>query len=100
MEHFMEVLIVAIVFGSITSIVLTALLRGRITLGSKQFRELSERVAALEAGRPAALPAHDDSRTRELEQRLQAVETIVTGADELLERRLREAAEQKLLLTK
>jgi hypothetical protein len=54
-------------------------------------------VAQLEGGSSSAraLPSHE-AHVRELERRVEALETIVTGADHALEDRLREAAVEHL----
>ena len=93
---------VAVVFGTLAGVIRIALLRGRTTVASSQMNELLQRMASLEAAvqRPLALPVPDERRVNDLEHRLQALETIVTGADELLERRLQESAQQKLLTSK
>lgn len=90
-------LIVAVVFGSITSVVQTALRRGQAGQTQRELEVLRGRIAQLE-GRGdtrAALPSHE-AYVRELERRVEALETIVTGADHALEDRLREAAVQHL----
>lgn len=89
-------LIVAVVFGSVSSVLRAAISRGKNTSGSGELYALRERVAELEAQQKkfvAMLPAHGSGQN-DFEQRLQALETIVTAADERLEKSLREVAQQ------
>ena len=97
MSGFWIFLIVAVVFGSATSIVQTLLRRGQAGDTSRELEVLRGRVAQLEGGGGAhrALPSHE-AYVRELERRVEALETIVTGADRVLEDRLREAAVEHL----
>ena len=90
-------LIIAVVFGTIGSVARAAINRGKASAGERELETLRTRVAELEAahGERPALPPHQEERVGEIEQRVQALETIVTGADELLEQRLREAARAK-----
>jgi len=87
-------LIIAVVFGTIGSVARAAISRGKASAAERELESLRVRVAELEAahGDHPALPPHQEGRVDEIEQRLQSLETIVTGADELLEQRLREAA--------
>jgi len=88
-------LIVAVIFGTIASVVNTAINR-RGAADSKELTALRQRLAELETRvkeRPQ-LPPHVEDEFKEVEQRVQALETIVTGADEQLERRLKEVAQQ------
>ncbi len=87
-------LIVTVVFGSMTSVINTAIRRGKDKTGDRELEVLRGRLAQLEGqveDQPA-LPPHEEKRVGDLEHRIQALETIVTGADELLEARLRDAA--------
>lgn len=98
MSGLFVVIIVAIVFGTLGSVARAAINRGKASAADRELEALRTRVAELEAARGArpALPPHQESRVTEIEQRLQALETIVTGADELLEARLREVAREQV----
>ncbi|MFH1809920.1 MAG: hypothetical protein ABIJ09_14340 [Pseudomonadota bacterium] len=89
-------LIVVVVFGSVSSVLRAALHRGQRTASERELESLRTRMAEIEGhlGLQQALPAPERQRGGELERRVEALETIVTGADELLEKRLREASHE------
>ena len=89
-------LTVAVIFGSLSSVIRAGLRRGGSRADARELADLRARVAELEGqvGTRPALPPHDIKRVGELESRIESLETIVTGADELLEKRLRDAARQ------
>jgi hypothetical protein len=91
-------LIIAVVFGTIGSVARAAINRGKASAAERELESLRTRLAALEAahGKRPALPPHQENRVGEIEQRLQSLETIITGADELLEQRLREVARTQI----
>jgi hypothetical protein len=97
MHGFWIFLIVAVVFGSVTSVLRAALTRGKNSGSSGELYALRERMAELEAQQKkvmALLPAHDKDKRDDYEQRLQTLETIVTAADKSFENNLREVAQQ------
>lgn len=91
-------LIVAVIFGTIASVARAAINRGKANAPARELEQLKTRIAELEAARAErpALPPHQEGRVGELEQRVQALETIVTGADEMLEERLRAVAKEEV----
>lgn len=87
-------LIVAVLAGTLSSVAKSLFGRPRSRHAAHELNELRARLAELEGqvGERPLLPPHTQKRVDNLEQRVQNLETIVTGADELLENRLREAA--------
>lgn len=87
-------LIVAVIFGSISSVLNSMIRRRQVRADHELVDDLQQRITQLEGQVQAlpALPPHEERRVGEIEGRIQALETIITNADEALEKRFRDAA--------
>lgn len=89
-------LIVAVIFGTLSS-VLNSLIRRKHSREDHELVEgLQKKIQLLETklGDLPALPPHEQRRVGDIENRIQALETIITDADEALEKRFHDAAQR------
>ncbi len=89
-------LIVAVVFGTLSSILNNLIRRKHSQQDHALVEGLQDKISQLESKLAAlpALPAHEQQRVGDIEGRVQALETIITKADEALEQRFHDAAKQ------